>query len=334
MENYLRKIQIGEILSTNELVDVFNSILNGDYPELQVAAFLYGLSVRGETAEEIYCLVKILRERAKTIKVPEGTIDVCGTGGDGLHTLNISTAVAFVVAACGVPVAKHGNRAVSSKSGSSDVLTELGVNIAADSNKMEQCLKEHNICFLFAPNYHPVLKDIAPLRQALKTRTIFNLVGPLLNPGLISRQLVGVYSQELMYKYAKVCAKLGHERVIIANSLDGLDEISIADTTNIVEINGSEIKEYTVTPDDFDLAEYNLKDIRGGDAKFNANAMLELFNGKEGAYFDAVVLNAAFSLLVSGKYATIHDAITAAKQAISGGEALAKLNQMKDFLND
>ena len=290
------------------------------------------MSLKEVSEDEIFNLVKILKERSISIDYAAGdVIDVCGTGGDGLNSLNISTAVAFVVAASGVKVAKHGNRAVSSKSGSSDVLTALGIDINISKEKAESCLKDVGISFLFAPNYHPTLIDMAPIRQKLKVRTIFNLLGPLLNPLNLRHQLIGVCQKELLEIYANVANRFGYQNLIVVNSEDGLDEISISAATNICELKSDEIKNYQIEPEDFGFNKHDINEIKGGDAEYNAKKMLALFNGEESAYKDIVLLNAAFALYSSGKYADINQSLEIVRSALESGKVLDKFNQMKDY---
>jgi len=334
VKRFLTKLQNSDPFSEKELEDVFLSIIEQKYDDLQVAAFLFALSLKGETVMEILSLVKILRNKTTIIKSPINTIDVCGTGGDGKNTLNISTAVSFVIAACNVSVAKHGNKSVSSLSGSSDVLLELGINIIAPKEKMEQCLLIHNIAFLFAPNYHTSLANIAPIRQSLQVRTIFNLIGPLLNPANVKRQLIGVYNKKLLNIYAEVVSKLYYDRAIIVNSDDGLDEVSVCDYTNIIEISAQNTKEYKIHPKEFSIKTYEISEIEGADPQYNAQRMIALFNGKKDAYYDAVLLNSAVGLYVSGKYDTIESSLSKVEEVLSTGGAKNKLNNMKVFLQD
>lgn len=334
MKHFLTKLQNSDSLTEQEIQEVFLAIIEKKYDDLQIAAFLFALSVKGETPQEILQLVKILKKKAITIKAPQNAIDVCGTGGDGHNTLNISTAVAFVVAACGVAVAKHGNKSVSSLSGSSDVLLEMGINIMAPQEKMEECLFAHNIAFLFAPNYHKSLAKIAPVRQALKVRTIFNLIGPLLNPANVSRQLIGVYNQELLKVYSEVLVNLNYDKILVVNSSDGLDEISVCDYTNIIEISKTHCQEYSIHPKQFGINIAKISDLKGMGAKYNAERMKKLFDGKKDAYYDAVLLNAAAGLYVAGKYATIEDSLTRTEEALDKGEVKEKYNNMRGFLEN
>ena len=334
MKPYLIKLQNSDPFTKEELEEVFISIIDKKYNDLQIAAFLFALSLKGETSQEILSLVNILRKRAVSVNAPKDTIDVCGTGGDGRNTLNISTAVAFVVASCDVFVAKHGNKAVSSSSGSSDVLSELGLNIGATKERMEECLINHHLAFLFAPNYHQSLANIAPIRQSLKVRTIFNLIGPLLNPANVTRQLIGVYDKNLLNIYSEILTSLDCDRALIVNSRDGLDEISICDYTDIAEISKNSQKTYYIHPKEYGIKTYNMEDIEGGDTKYNSVRMAELFNGKKDAYYDAVLLNSAASLYVSGKYDTMEGSLSKIEEVIANGYVKEKLNQIITFLQN
>jgi anthranilate phosphoribosyltransferase len=332
MQKYLKQLLEGVRLSEAELELVFNGILNQEYLEEEIKEFLLALTDLGECELEILTLVRILRKMAKKIKSPVGAIDVCGTGGDGKNTLNISTAVAFVLASLDVPVAKHGNRAVSSRSGSSDVLSELKVNIEASSEKMEKALFETNVCFLFAPKYHKILASVAKIRQEMGVRTIFNLLGPLLNPAFVKRQLIGVFKKELLPIYANVVCALDYERVMVVSSLDGLDEISVCAETEIWDVKNGEIKSYVIKPEDFGIKRYDLKELEGGDAKYNGEKMTQLFEGRESAYFDAVLLNSAFALVVAGKFNDVKKAIEPVREVMLSGKVLDKLNELIKYL--
>jgi anthranilate phosphoribosyltransferase len=296
LEKMLKKVVAGETLTLEESEKTFQAIMNGAADNQgQIGSLLTALKLRGETAEEIAGAAKVLRTKAAPFNAPAGTIDLCGTGGDGLNTLNISTAASFVVAACGVPVAKHGNRAISSASGSADVLEALGIKIDLPAEAMETCLQETNFAFLFAPQYHPVMRRVMDVRKQLGFRTIFNLVGPLANPARVKGQLIGVPSAALVPVFAKVAEYLGIERAMIVHGEDGMDEISVTAKT-LALLNGKEIN---ISPD----AYYNLEEIEGGDATYNATAIRHLFLGKgSDAFREAVRVNASAALVVAGKY--------------------------------
>ncbi len=332
MQDLLKKIQNGKELTDGEYFLFFSELIAGKINAEQAAALLYGLTLRGETVEALYNLVTLLKEKSTKISYnADNLIDVCGTGGDGQNTLNISTAVAFVVASCDIKVAKHGNRSVSSKSGSSDVLQKLGVDIDMAAEQAKNALAEIDIAFLFAPHYHPALANVGPLRKNLGVRTIFNLIGPLLNPVGPKKQLIGLYSAELFEKYSAVVKQLDFLRVILLNSQDGLDEASIAAPTDLVEINSGKISNTTIYPSDFGFELASLADIRGGDAEHNAREMLKIFQGEQNAYSDMVALNSAIALYLAEKVSNIQEGVNLAQDILSNGQAFAKLNQLKSF---
>ncbi len=311
-------------MTMREAETQFGDILDGNLPEADIAALLLALADRGETADEIAGAARSMRRRMIGVVAPANAIDVCGTGGDGSHSLNVSTAVSIVVAACGVPVAIHGNRAASSKAGGADTLEALGLNLSRASDTAEKTLAELGICFLFAQKHHPALAQLAPIRKSIGQRTIFNLLGPLANPSRVTRQLVGVPSPDMLPIYARAMAQLGTDRAMIVSGHEGLDEISVSGPTEIVTI-GFDTGATTIAPDDFGLMRHPADAIRGGDAAFNANALLRMLNGETGAYRDAVVLNAGAALVVANEAATIGDGIEEAAEAIDKGLAKALL---------
>ena len=302
--------------SIAETEALFGQMHDGQMTDDAIADLLVELAERGETAEEIAGAVRAMRARMLTIAAPENAIDVCGTGGDGQHSLNVSTAVALVVAACGVPVAKHGNRAASSKAGGADTLETLGLDLARAGIKAEETLPDLGIAFLFAQSHHPALARIAPIRKSLGRRTIFNLTGPLANPANVKRQLVGVASPDLVSLYAEAMRLLGTERAIVVSGMEGLDEMSIAGPTRIEGI-GLDVP-CELSPSDAGLATHSLDAIKGGDPEYNANALRRLLMGETGAYRDAVVLNSAAALWLAGE---AHDLASGAEEA---GEVIDK----------
>ncbi|MBP6030296.1 MAG: anthranilate phosphoribosyltransferase [Sphingobium sp.] len=303
----------------------FGAMLDGAGTDEEVAAFLVALADRGETSAEIAGAALAMRERMIAIEAPDTAIDVCGTGGDGQHTLNVSTAVALVVAACGVPVAKHGNRAASSKAGGADVLEALGVNLAITPDVAEAQLHDLGICFLFAQAHHPALKRLAPIRKSIGKRTIFNLLGPLANPARVRRQLVGVAKPALVGVYAEAMRLLGTERAMIVAGDEGLDELSISGVSQFVSI-GFDLGHTIIAPEGAGLPRHPLSAIRGGDPAYNAAALRRLLEGEAGAYRDAVLLNAAAALIVAGQARDGEDGIEEAAEAIDKGLANALLN--------
>jgi anthranilate phosphoribosyltransferase len=309
----------------------FDAILDADVDDAEIARFLTGLADRGETVDEVVAAASVLRERMTKVSAPEGAIDVCGTGGDGAHTLNISTAVAVVVAACGVPVAKHGNRAASSKSGAADVLGELGVDLDLASDTVERSLQEIGIGFLFAARHHHVMARVAGVRRALGRRTIFNLLGPLANPAGVRRQLVGVFDRRWVRPLAEALHRLGTTHAMVVHGSDGLDEITISGPTFLAQLDEGSITESEVTPADAGVALHELGGIRGGSAAENAAAMRNLFAGAEGPYRDIVCLNAAGALIVAGAAENWKEGAELAGRTLSDGRARARLERWRAF---
>jgi anthranilate phosphoribosyltransferase len=309
----------------SEAEALFARMLDGEMAEDEIRDTLVELADRGETAQEIAGAAKAMLDRMLRVSGPANAIDVCGTGGDGQHSLNISTATSLVVAACDVPVAKHGNRAASSKAGTADTLEALGLDLDKAGEKAEQTLEEIGIAFLFAQTHHPAMKYVMPIRKALGRRTIFNLLGPLANPASITRQFVGIASPELVETYRDTMKLLGMQRAMIVSGLEGLDEISIAGPTRIATI-GLDGFGDQVTPEDAGLTRHPLDAVRGGDAEFNAAALRRLLDGEKGAYRDAVLLNAAGALIVAGEARSWSEGVEEAAEAIDKGLAKALLD--------
>ena len=305
--------------------DSFNAMLDGAMADDAIAAFLVTLAERGETAEEIAAAATAMRARMVRVNAPAGAIDVCGTGGDGSHSLNISTAVAIVIAACEIPVAKHGNRAASSKAGAADTLEALGLNLDRAAETAEATLADLGIAFLFAQAHHPALARIAPIRKSLGRRTIFNLIGPLANPAGVKRQLIGVPRADLIETYTAALRLLGCERAMVVSGAEGLDEISISGPTHIRTI-GFDLPTDIITPEDAGLPRHPAEAIKGGDAAYNAAALRRLLMGESGAYRDAVLLNAGAALVVAGHASTISEGVEEAAEAIDKGLAKALLD--------
>lgn len=315
----------GETLSRSQSRDAVTYMMSGDATGPQIGAFLMALRVRGESIDEITGAVEAMRAKAMTIKAPVGAVDTCGTGGDTAGTYNISTAAAIVLSACGVAVAKHGNRAVSSKSGSADVLEVLGINIDADMRIVKRCLDELGISFLMATRHHSAARFVGPARASLGTRTIFNLIGPLSNPADTKFQVIGVFDKKWNKPMAEVLGKLGSEHVWVVTGADGLDEITITGKTYVAEYKDGKINEFTVSPEDGGLKCATLKEIQGGDAEFNADAIIKLLNGENNPYRDIVLLNTAAALLVAGKADDLKSGVKIAAKAIDSGKAKEKL---------
>lgn len=315
----LKQLRAGEKLDAAQMEFFLEAIIAGNVTAAQTGAFLMALAQRGETADEILGAARVLRAHVAPIHAPAGTIDCCGTGGDHSNTLNISTAVAFVVAGCGVPVAKHGNRAASSQSGAADVLEAAGINLNLSPAQCETALKEIGFCFLMAPHHHHVLKPLAALRRELGFRTIFNLLGPLANPAATKRQLVGVFDKKYLVPFAEVLRELGSESAIIVHGTDGLDEITLTGATDCAMLENGHIQERILTPADFGLKPIQASSFSGGDAKTNAAALISLLDGTPSGYRDIVVANAAAALVVAGKHTSFMDATHAAKLCLDNG---------------
>ena len=325
----LRQVATGAFLSEAESEAAFSAIMDGQATPAQIAALLTALHVRGETRAELTGAVRAMRARMVAVAAPAGAIDVCGTGGDGLDTLNVSTAVAFVVAACGVKVAKHGNRALSSKAGAADVLEALGLRIDTAVQALQASLAEVGLAFLFAPAHHPALRHAAGVRAELGFRTIFNLLGPLCSPAGVRRQLTGVYDPAWAAPMAEVLGALGSECVWVVHGC-GLDELTLAGETSVAEWRDGSLRQFVVTPEDAGLARAPVSAIRGGDAAGNAAALLALLRNAPGPYRDTVLLNAAACLVVAGRAADLRDGAAQARSAIEAGAALAILERLRD----
>ena len=313
-------------LSRETAAQAFADLLDGHVPEDAIAAFLIGLTARGETSIEIAEAARALRNRLIPISAPAGAIDVCGTGGDGHHTLNVSTAVSIVVASTGVPVAKHGNRAASSKAGAADTLEMLGLDMERAGASAEASLHDIGIAFLFAANHHPAMKRITPIRQRIGRRTIFNLMGPLANPAGVTRQLIGIARPDYAATYAAALEQLGTEAALVVSGEEGLDEISCAGPTLAVGV-GQVALPGRIAPEDAGLPRHPLSAIVGGDPAYNAAALRRLLLGETGAYRDAVLFNAAAALIVAGTVQTLPDGVRRATEAIDSHAANALLDR-------
>ncbi|PXW68123.1 anthranilate phosphoribosyltransferase [Blastomonas natatoria] len=318
-------------LTREEAADAFSAILDGTVSDEAIAEFLIALSERGETAIEIAAAAQGLRDRVIPVSAPANAIDVCGTGGDGHHTLNVSTAVSLVIAACDVPVAKHGNRAASSKAGAADTLEALGMDMAAAGASAEQSLAEIGICFLFAVNHHPAMRRIQPIRQKIGRRTIFNLMGPLANPAGVRRQLIGIARPGYVHVYAEALNMLGTERSMIVSGDEGLDELSLAGGNEVADVGPSGVIMKRWRASDAGLPAHPIEAIRGGDAAHNAAALRRLLQGETGPYRDAVLFNAAAALMIAGEVETLAEGAEEAAEAIDKGLANALLNCWIDF---
>lgn len=328
LKSLIGTVAQGKSLTRAEAETAFNIIMTGEATPTQIGGFLMALRVRGETVDEIIGAVSVMREKMTRIQAPLGAIDVCGTGGDGAGTLNISTAVAFVCAACGITVAKHGNRAASSKSGAADILATLGVNIEADVKLLERALFEVGTSFLWAQKHHSAMRHVGPSRVELGTRTIFNLMGPMSNPAGVKRQLIGVFSRQWLVPMATALNSLGTECAWLVHGSDGLDEITTTGPTYVVELRDGRLREFEISPEQFGLPRANAEELKGGDPARNAQALRDLFDGAVGPYRDIVRLNAAAALVVAGKAVDVAEGLQLAAEALDFGRAREKLDAL------
>jgi len=335
IKEMLLKLMEGRNLTDEEMQGSIEEILSGKALPTQIAAFLVLLHKKGETAEELASAVKAMLKFSKRVEIKkevnEVILDTCGTGGDRAHTFNISTAVSFVSAGIGIIVAKHGNRAVSSSCGSADLIEALGININMNEKKVKEALNKIGIAFLFAPNFHPAMKYALPVRKELGIRTIFNLIGPLINPVNITHQLLGVYDKRWLKTIALTLKKLKRKRALVVCSEDGLDEISINSKTYVVELKENRIRNYTIDPKDFGFRYPKNKKPQGKDPKTNAQILMDILEGKPGIYRDIVLLNAGAAIYTADKAVNLKEGIELARQSIDKGLALEKLKKLKEF---
>ncbi len=330
MNQYLDLIQNGDSLSESQMIEAMTRIMNGTVSDAEIAAFLLGLAQRGETVEELTGAAKVMRENATTIKAPYGAVDCCGTGGDKSGTYNISTAVAIVAASCGVPVAKHGNRASSSKSGAADVLEAMGVNLSMPKAAQEEALKSLHFAFLMAPNHHTAMKHVMPVRKQLGTRTIFNLIGPLANPAGTRKQLLGVFDKQWVRPMAETLKNLGAQSAWVVHGSDGLDEITTTGSTNIATLDKEgRIEEKEITPEDFGLKTNTPEELLGGDCEENAAALRAVLEGRKCAYRNIVLANTAAVLCIHGSAENLKEGVQKAAEAIDSGHAM---NTLTDYI--
>ena len=333
LQPLIAKVADGFRLNEAEAEKAFRALMAGQATSSQIGAFLMALRTRGETVEEITGAVRAMRKKALLIKAPKTAIDTCGTGGDASGTQNISTAVAFVVAGAGVPVAKHGNRALSSKSGSADVLEALGVRLEVDLNRLETALLQAKIGFLFAPRHHQAMRHVAGVRKELGTRTIFNLLGPLTNPAGAKRQLIGVYSPDWVKPIAQVLKKLGTTRAWVVHGKDGLDELTTTTATTVAALSKGRIRCFVVTPEDAGLARAKPADLKGSDPRTNAKAIEKLLAGSRGPFRDIVLLNASAALVIAEKARNLKQGMMLAADAIDSGAAQRSLHKLIEITN-
>ena len=322
MKTFIQQLQNGTSLTTDQMTRAMTAIMSGEISQDEIYLFLTSLHTKGETVEELTAAASVVREKATTIKAPHGAVDCCGTGGDAKGTYNISTAVAITAAACGVPIAKHGNRASTSKSGAADVLETMGVNLDISPDIAQYALDTYGFCFLMATNHHPAMKHVAAVRKQIPHRTIFNLLGPLANPAGTKRQLIGVYDRALLIPFAETLKNLGTKRAWIVHGSDGLDEITTTGETHVAKLeeDGS-ISEETFTPDDFGLPSTTIDTLIGGDSNENAKALRAVLEGRTCTYRDITLANTAAVLCINGKTDTLKDGVTMAAEAIDSGGA-------------
>jgi anthranilate phosphoribosyltransferase len=330
IQNALKKVLDKVDLKEEEMVSIMTQIMEGQVKDSQLGSLLTALRIKGESIEEIAGAAIVMRDKSENINVSrtETIVDTCGTGGDGANTFNISTAAAFVVAGCGLTVAKHGNKAVSSLSGSADVLRCLGVNIDADKLAVEKCLDEIGIGFLFAPMMHGAMKYAAGVRKELGFRTIFNLLGPLTNPAGANAQVIGIYDSSRLKQIASVLKLLGTRQAFVVHGSDGLDEITLTGTTNVCELVNGQVKEYTLEPENFELTACKAKDISGGTPEENASIIKNILSGEQGPKRDIVLMNASAAICAGGIAENLKVAMHLARQSIDTGSAEKKLNDL------
>ena len=333
-KRHLARVAEGERLSVAEARAAFDVMMSGDATPAQMGAFLMGLRVRGETVDEITGGAMAMRDKALKVRAPAEAIDTCGTGGDSSGTYNISTAAGLVVAACGVPVAKHGNRALSSRCGSADVLTALGVKIDADLALVERCIAEAGIGFLMAPRHHGAMRHVAGARIELGTRTVFNLLGPLSNPAGATRQLIGVFAEAWVEPLAEVLRALGSRHVWVVHGDDGLDEITTTGPTAVAELKDGAVRRFDLTPADFGVAVAASEALKGGDAETNARALNAVLDGHPGPFRDIALVNSAAALVVAGKVGDVGHGVAMAAEALDGGNARAVLERLVHISNE
>jgi len=322
------KIATGESLSRDEAAHAFDKMMSGEATPAQMGGLLMGLRIRGETVDEITGAVTTMRAKMLRVDAPKDAIDVVGTGGDAAGSYNISTCAAFIVAGAGVPVAKHGNRALSSRSGAADVLGALGVKLELTPEQIGQCVREAGIGFMFAPAHHPAMKHVGPARVELGTRTIFNLLGPLSNPAGVKRQMVGVFARPWIEPLAHVLGALGCERAWVVHGSDGLDEITTSGPTYVASLEGGKVTTFEVTPEQAGLKRAATADLKGADAAHNAEALRGVLDGKQGPFRDVAILNAAAALIVAGKAKDIKAGAALAAKSVDSGEAKKRLDRL------
>lgn len=324
----LNKVALGECLTRDEAAYVFDRMMSGEATPSQMGALLMGLRVRGETVDEISGAVSVMRAKMLPVEAPDEAVDIVGTGGDSSGSYNISTCASFITAGAGVPVAKHGNRALSSKSGAADVLMALGVRIDLPPEGISRCIAEAGIGFMFAPAHHPAMKHVGPTRVEMGTRTIFNLLGPLSNPAGVRRQMVGVFNKAWLTPLAEVLKVLGSERAFVVHGSDGLDEITLTGTTDVAALEDGHIRTFEISPELVGLPRATPEELKGGDGAHNAAALRAVLEGEKSAYRDVSIFNAAAALLVAGRAADLTEGVAMATTSIDSGSARARLETL------
>lgn len=325
---FIARIADGRALSREDATAAFDIIMSGSATPAQIGGFLMALRVRGESVDEIAGAVSVMRAKMTRVEAPEDAVDVVGTGGDGAGSYNISTCAAFIVAGAGVPVAKHGNRALSSKSGAADVLMALGVNVDIPPEAIAACIREAGIGFMFAPNHHSAMRHVGPARTELGVRTIFNILGPLSNPAGVTRQMVGVFAEALVEPIAEALAALGSRHAWVVHGRDGLDEITGTGPTVAAEVLDGNVRLFTIEPEQVGISCCRAEDLKGGDGAVNALALRGVLEGKPSAYRDVCVLNAGAGLVVAGRAANLAEGVDLAARAIDNGSALMRLDRL------
>ena len=331
MKDFIQKLESNESLSFEESKNLFSNIMEGKYNEDNIIKILNALSSKGETKDELAGGIFVMRSKATLVKAPSGTVDTCGTGGDGQNSLNISTAAAIVLASIGIKVAKHGNKAVSSNCGSADVLEALKININLKPNEAEQSIEKVNFAFLFAPNYHQAMKHVAGARKKIAKKTIFNLIGPLSNPAQVKKQVVGVFNEKWMMPFALALKENNVENAFIVHSEDGMDEISPFAKTKIVELNNGKIKSYLINPTDLNITYKNKENLKGKNAEYNAQKVIDIFKGELNEFSDSVALNAAAGLIISDKEKDFKKAFDFSKQHLKSGKVYKHLRKIQSI---
>ncbi|HEU0145724.1 MAG TPA: anthranilate phosphoribosyltransferase [Bradyrhizobium sp.] len=333
LKSIIGKVATGATLSREEAASAFDSMMSGEATPSQMGALVMALRVRGETVDEITGAVSVMRAKMLRVDAPADAIDIVGTGGDGSGSVNVSTCASFIVAGAGIPVAKHGNRALSSRSGAADVLAALGVKIDLRPDDVGRCIKEAGIGFMFAPAHHPAMKNVGPTRVELATRTIFNLLGPLSNPAGVKRQMVGVFSRQWVEPLAQVLKNLGSEAAWVVHGSDGLDEITLTGSTFVAALENGTIRTFEVSPDEADLPRCGHEGLKGGDAAANAIALMSVLDGMPSPYRDVALLNAAAALMVAGRVKTLREGVAIGRESLDSGAAAARLKQLISVSN-